>query len=233
MQKVQRKILLVEDDRSIADTVVYALKTEGFCASWAQSGGEATGLMAEHGFDAVILDVGLPDTDGFELCRQIRRHSDVPIVFLTARGDEIDRIVGLEIGADDYLTKPFSPRELTARLRAIFRRINLGGGEPDHHPGTGAFEIDEDQCRIGYDGTWLDLTPSEYRLMVALVQRPGRVLSREELMNLAWTDPGASLDRTVDAHIKAIRTKLREIAPDLDPIETRRGFGYAFRSYPR
>lgn len=180
--------------------------------------------------DAVILDVGLPDVDGFDLCREIRRDSDVPIIFLTARGDEIDRVVGLEIGADDYLAKPFSPRELTARLRAILRRGRSGPesrSEPDEVHG---FAVDEARRRIGYRGDWLDFTPSEYRLVRALLDHPGRVLSREELMNLAWDDPGASLDRTVDAHIKTIRAKIRAVAGDADPIETRRGFGYALRT---
>jgi two-component system catabolic regulation response regulator CreB len=188
--------------------------------------------MTEQSFDAVVLDVGLPDVDGFDLCRQIRSRSAVPIVFLTARGEEIDRIVGLEIGADDYISKPFSPRELTARLRAIFRRINREVAPVPEKPDAVGFAVDEDRRRIGYRGTWLDLTPSEYRLLLALVRRPGRVFSREELMGLAWDDPGASLDRTVDAHIKAIRAKIRDAFPDADPIETRRGFGYALRSEP-
>ena len=229
MEPVRRKILLVEDERSIADTVLYALRTEGFEPVWAKSGQDADRLLEETSFDAVILDIGLPDIDGFELCRKIRRHSEIPIVFLTARGEEIDRIVGLEIGADDYITKPFSPRELTARMRAIFRRTERETLSPIDEPPPSGFEVDEDQRRIGYRGTWLDLTPSEYRLMRVLIRHPGRVLSRDELMNLAWSDPGASLDRTVDAHIKTIRGKIRKISPDLDPIETRRGFGYALR----
>ena len=127
----------------------------------------------------------MPDVDGFDLCRQIRRQSAVTIVFLTARGEEINRIVGLEIGAYDYLAKPFSPRELTARLRAIFRRLNREVDSDLEKPGAEGFQVDEDRRRIGYQGTWLDLTPTEYRLILALVRRPGLVFSREELMNLA------------------------------------------------
>ncbi|MEZ5276036.1 MAG: two-component system response regulator CreB [Opitutaceae bacterium] len=221
---------MVEDERSIADTVAYALRTEGFVSVWAATGMEAMRLLVEQSFEVVILDVGLPDIDGFELCRQIRQLSDLPIIFLTARGGEIDRVVGLEIGADDYLAKPFSPRELTARLRAVLRRGRISTTGDQDTGSIRGFHVDAHRRRIHYAGRPLDLTPSEYRLVVALVARPGRVFSREELMQLAWEDPGASMDRTVDAHIKAIRAKVRAVEPEADPIETRRGFGYALRA---
>jgi two-component system catabolic regulation response regulator CreB len=230
------RILIVEDEPAIADTLVYALKTEGFAPDWRTTGREALAALAAEPFALVILDIGLPDLSGFEVCKQIRARSAVPILFLTARHTEVDRVVGLEIGGDDYVVKPFSPREVTARVKAILRRASTGGT-----PGTchligdigpeceGKFAVDEERCLIRFQGAALTLTRNEYRLLKTLVARPGRVFSRDELMTAAWDDPGASFDRTVDAHIKTLRAKLRAVAPDADPIETHRGLGYSLR----
>ncbi len=174
----------------------------------------------------VVLDVGLPDMSGFDVCRELRKQHAVPVIFLTARSSEVDKIVGLELGADDYLAKPFSPRELTARIRAVLRRSNgtsVTGTAP-----TG-WTHDAAKCRISFQGKTLDLTRNEYRLLAALLAAPGRVFSRDQLMTAAWDDPGASFDRTVDAHIKTLRAKLRTVAPDADPIVTHRGLGYSLR----
>jgi two-component system catabolic regulation response regulator CreB len=185
-------------------------------------------------FALVILDVGLPDLSGFDVCRKIRTCSAVPVLFLTARGGEVDRIVGLEIGGDDYVAKPFSPREVTARVKAILRR---GPGTTDNTadraravPRTsGGFLVDAERHEVRFGGVRLELTRYEFRLLRTLLARPGRVFSRDELMSAAWEDPGASLDRTVDAHIKTLRAKLHAVAPDSDPIQTHRGLGYSLR----
>ena len=253
-------ILIVEDEPTIADTLVYALKTEGFEPVWRTTGREALEELA-HATTAgkavalVVLDVGLPDVNGFELCKKIRAQSVVPVLFLTARADEIDRIVGLEIGGDDYVTKPFSPREVCARVKAILRRgatVAVGASaEPAVlaagvvSGANGAAKADEffhdvERCEVRFRGQRLELTRYEYRLLKTLLTRRGRVYSRDELMTQAWEDPGASLDRTVDAHIKTLRAKLRAAAlasgvvesnggAELDPIQTHRGMGYSLK----
>jgi two-component system catabolic regulation response regulator CreB len=226
------RILIVEDEPAIADTLVYALKTEGFSPEWRSTGREALAALAAEAFALVILDIGLPDLSGFEVCKQIRTRSAVPILFLTARHAEVDRVVGLEIGGDDYVVKPFSPREVTARVKAILRRSVPEKGNPLGYTSPGparGFAVDEERCLIRFQGVALLLTRNEYRLLKTLVARPGRVFSRDELMTAAWDDPGASFDRTVDAHIKTLRAKLRAVAPDADPIETHRGLGYSLR----
>jgi two-component system catabolic regulation response regulator CreB len=230
------RILIVEDEPAIADTLVYALKTEGFAPVWRTTGREALAALAAEPYALVILDIGLPDLSGFEVCKQIRARSAVPVLFLTARQAEVDRVVGLEIGGDDYVVKPFSPREVTARVKAILRRVLAAGAPAACHPSSdiasgraGKFAVDEERCLIRFQGVALALTRNEYRLLKTLVARPGRVFSRDELMTAAWDDPGASLDRTVDAHIKTLRAKLREVAPDADPIQTHRGLGYSLR----
>ena len=223
-------VLLVEDEASIAETVLYALKTEGFAPLWKATGGEALAAVAAQPVALVVLDVGLPDMSGFDVCRELRRRHAVPVIFLTGRSVEVDRVVGLELGADDYLAKPFSPRELTARIRAVLRRT-AGGGPPAPAAAAG-WEHDAARCRIRYRGRALDLTRNEYRLLAALLAQPGRVFSRDQLMAAAWDDPGAALDRTVDAHVKSVRAKLRAVAPEADPIVTHRGLGYSLREAP-
>jgi len=221
-------ILVIEDEPAIADTVVYALETEGFATHWCTTGGDAWEAFRNRPPPAaIILDVGLPDVSGFDLCRRIRTESEVPIIFLTARSDEIDRVVGLELGGDDYVVKPFSPRELSARVRARLRRhtptaISAGEGDP-------GFAIDEAGVRILYQGHDLELSRYEYRLFRILLRHPGRVYSRGQLMEQAWDEPERSFDRTVDTHIKTLRAKIRDKAPKLDPIRTHRGIGYAYQ----
>lgn len=235
-----RRILIIEDEPAIADNIVYALETEGFACRWCSTGAE--GLLAlEEGFDLAVLDVGLPDVSGFDLCREIRRRFALPILFLTARAGEIDRVVGLEIGADDYVVKPFSPRELAARIKAILRRTSAPPGVPPLMPAVPAarasapdapgppFRLDPDRFEIAYYGTPLELSRYEFRLLSVLLEKPGRVWTRERLMEKAWDSPESSLARTVDAHIKSLRAKLREIRPDVDPIRTHRGMGYSLK----
>jgi two-component system catabolic regulation response regulator CreB len=236
-------ILIIEDEPAIADTLLYALATEGFSPRWSATAGEGLEMLRAQPFALLVLDVGLPDANGFELCKQIRAAGhDLPIVFLTARASEIDRIVGLEIGGDDYLVKPFSPRELTARVKVILRRMRPAGTAPapvTPMPGAVAevekaktatgFVLDEVRCRISLGGRVLDLTRIEYRLLKTFLGQPGRVFNREQLLAAAWDEPEASLDRTVDAHVKTLRAKLRAVAPDEDPIQTHRGLGYSLR----
>src|SRR6187549_175802 len=225
----RQTILVVEDEQSIAETITYALQTEGFATLWKTTGREGLAVLGAQPVALVVLDVGLPDMSGFDVCREMQKHGAPPVIFLTARSSEVDRIVGLELGADDYLAKPFSPRELTARVRAILRRANGKPAAPGAIPAAGVWDHDEARCRIGYRGQVLELTRNEYRLLAALLAAPGRVFSREQLMTAAWDDPGAALDRTVDAHIKLLRAKLRDAAPEFDPIVTHRGLGYSLR----
>jgi two-component system, OmpR family, catabolic regulation response regulator CreB len=234
-------ILVVEDEPSIADTLLYALRTEGFVAEWCTTGRAGLAALAAKSFALVVLDVGLPDGSGFDVCKQIRTRSALPVLFLTARNSELDRVLGLELGGDDYLVKPFSPRELTARVKAILRRMNGGppkNGESAPTPSEPAatapeFVVDDEQCSIRYRGGLLELTRYEFRLLKTLAAKPGRVFSRDQLMTAAWEDPGASLDRTVDAHIKTLRAKLRAVASDTDPIQTHRGLGYSIKPAAR
>jgi two-component system catabolic regulation response regulator CreB len=212
------------------DNIVYSLQTEGFEPQGCGTAEEARAALRRGSYALVVLDVGLPDVPGFELCKEIRKQSEIPIIFLTARAAEIDRIVGLEIGGDDYVVKPFSPRELSARVKAVLRRFHQPPREADAPgPASGPFRVDEDRAQIAFDGQRLDLSGTEFRLLRALCQKPGRVFSRGQLMEIAWDDPGAALERTVDAHVKSLRAKLKEVRADADPIETHRGFGYSLR----
>jgi len=225
-------ILIVEDEPAIADTIQYALESEGFHCQRLETGAGVVDVLDRQPVALVVLDIGLPDMSGIEVCRRIRQRHDVPVICLTARSGEVDRVVGLELGADDYVTKPFSPRELAARAKAVLRRTRRGdsgerGDSPP--PSSAAFVLDEERHQISYFGKPLDLSRYEYRLLCVLLKKPGRVYSREQLLDLVWDEPEASLDRTVDAHVKNLRAKLREIRPDVDPIATHRGTGYALR----
>jgi two-component system catabolic regulation response regulator CreB len=223
---MKQKILIVEDEPAIVDTIQYVLETNGFDTICISSGNEALPLLSNESIDLIILDIGLPDINGLELCKKIRNKHTVPIIFLTARAEEIDRVVGLEIGADDYVTKPFSPRELSARVKAILRRTQkIKPESPSNLP----FQILESKYRILYFGIDLALSRYEYRILQTFLQRPGNVFSRNQLMDMAWDEPEASMDRTIDAHIKNLRAKLKSIKPEIDPIVTHRGLGYSLK----
>lgn len=222
---MSKRILIVEDEPAIADTLIYALRQNGYQTEHADLLQTGLARLQTEPFALAILDVGLPDGSGFELCRQLRRFSQIPVMFLTAHGDEIDRIVGLEIGADDYVTKPFSPREVAARVGAILRRMQPAPIQP----GNADFELDGQAGRIRYYGRLLELTRYEYLLLKLLIEHPTRIFSREQLLERVWRDPGDVFDRTVDTHIKTLRAKLRAIA-DADPIRTHRGLGYSLES---
>jgi len=227
------RVLLVEDEPAIADTLVYALETECFAVTHALTGADALAANAREAHDIAILDIGLPDMTGLDVCRRLRETSAIPVLFLTARDGEMDRILGLELGGDDYVTKPFSPREIVARVRAILRRSGNGNSPATTHAASPVnsgerFHHDSSSMRISFGGTPLDLTAHEYKLLLVLMEKPGRVFTRDQLLDHAWQDPGAVTDRTVDAHIKSIRAKLRTASPGAENlIETRRGIGYS------
>ena len=221
------RILLVEDESAIADTVLYALREEGLDPLHCLTAGEALAAAAATPFDLAILDVGLPDLGGFALCRQLRARGDLPVIFLTARQDEADRVLGFELGADDYVAKPFSPRELVARVRAVLRRTRPGGEAATPAQAANGFEHDAGGMRVRFRGRLLDLTRYEYGLLAALLARPGAVLTRAQLMDRVWGDALETGDRTIDTHVKTLRAKLHAVAPDADPIRTHRGLGYS------
>jgi two-component system catabolic regulation response regulator CreB len=231
-------ILIVEDEPGIADTLQYALRTEGFEPVWCASAEAALAAVAQRAPSLVILDVGLPDMSGFELFKTLRARVDVPVVFLTARGDEIDRVVGLELGADDYVAKPFSPRELVARVRGVLRRTAKGAATAASAtsapakakaapPAPAPIAVDEGRMQIRYHGRLLELSRYEYGLLKTLASRPGHVFSRDALLERVWGNDTESMDRTVDAHVKTVRAKMKAIAPDEEPIRTHRGSGYS------
>ena len=219
---VKPSVMIVEDEPEIADTLKYALETEGFLPVWFSNGGEALNYLSQHQIDLTILDVGLPDLNGFEVLKSIRATSNMPVIMLTARGDEVDRIVGLEIGADDYMTKPFSPRELVARVKAVLRRMH-----PEPIDNENIFSVNADRAEITYKGTLLNLTKAEYLLLTCLLQQPGRIYSRRQLIDFIWSSQHPSDDRVIDTHIKELRAKLRIVSPDDSPLETHRGMGYS------
>lgn len=218
-------VLIVEDEPSIADTIRYALETERMVNIWVTTGQQALDALSEGNIELVLLDIGLPDMSGFDVCRVIRQTSSVPVVFLTSRHEEIDQVLGLELGADDYITKPFSPRVLTARIRARLRQPQEAA-----NISSAGFSHDADGARIMLNGILLDLSRYEYRLLLLLMSNPGRIYSREQLMQQVWEEPERSFDRTVDTHIKTLRRKIRDISANCDPLKTRRGLGYSFEA---
>lgn len=244
MSSTRPRILIAEDESGIADTLQYVLQSDGFTPVWCATAEAAIASFAAEPPALAILDVGLPDMNGFELFKRLQARmrdtggAEVPMVFLTARSDEIDRVVGLELGADDYIAKPFSPRELVARVRTILRRSQRAGAAapvpavaaaPMPVPPSAPlpFVVDTERMLIRYYGRALELSRYEYGLLRLFVQRPGRVFTRDELLSMVWDDASDSFDRTVDAHIKTLRAKLKAVAPEVDPIRTLRGTGYA------
>jgi two-component system, OmpR family, catabolic regulation response regulator CreB len=218
-------VLIVEDEKGIADAVTFVLESEGFETEWVTTGSQGLALLSSRKVAMVVLDVGLPDMSGFEVLKEIRSKSRVPVLILTARSDEIDRVLGLELGSDDYMVKPFSPREMSARVKNILRRFKEAPGIQE----TSVFSHDEEKQKIYFYNEELDLTRYEYRILALLVKRPGWIFTRDMIMEQVWHDPGESYDRTVDTHIKTIRAKLKSVNSQVDPIETRRGEGYRLK----
>ncbi len=232
MMEMPLRVLVVEDDPHIADVLEYALAAEGHEVRKCNRGHEAIALcQGSFPPDLVILDVGLPDLDGFEVCRSIRRFSDLPVLFLTSRSDEINRVVGLELGGDDYITKPFSTRELVARVKVIRRHLTAlrARSAPPAEADVvrhGPIELDRRRFRAHCGGMEIVLTRQEFRLLELLLSAPGRVFTRAQVLDQAWEDGGVVTDRTIDAHIKTLRRKLGASAA---LIETVRGIGYRAR----
>ena len=220
------RLLLIEDDTRLAEMVRDYLGGAGFRVTRVETGGAGLALQAREPFDAIVLDLMLPDMDGLDVCRRIRRHTAVPILMLTARGDAMDRVVGLEIGADDYLPKPFEPRELLARLKAILRRGKGGAGGDVLR--FGRLEIDRGGREVRLDGEVRALTSHQFALLLALADHAGRVMSREVLMDLVKAVPLEAYDRSIDVHISRIRAAIEDDARKPRRVITVRGAGYVF-----
>ena len=222
------RILLVEDDPRLAEMLCEYLGQAGFLIEIAPLGATALQRLADAQFDALVLDLMLPDMDGLDLCRRVRTHSDTPILMLTGRGDAIDRIVGLELGADDYLPKPFEPRELLARLRAILRRRVRGRAAAEGALHFGRLEIDTAARAVRVDGVPRELTGYQFDLLVALAQKAGRVLSRDALMDLVKGEHLEAFDRSIDVHMSRIRAAIEDDPKKPRRVITVRGAGYVF-----
>ena len=217
------RILIIDDEFSIADTVQYALSQEGMDPLWVSTGTDAKQQLDGQRISLAVVDVGLPDCNGFDFAREELLPRGIPFLFLTARSDEIDRVVGLELGGDDYITKPFSPRELAARVKNILRRTEKSVEEPAEDT---PIQIDDPKKTVHFFGTKLDLSKSEYGILKLLSSRPGQVYSREQLLQLCWEEPGMSTERTVDSHIKNLRKKMK-VVREVEVIITHRGLGYS------
>lgn len=221
-------ILIVDDDPHIREVIRFALKKDGFATVEAENGEQALARFQESPPDLVVLDIVMPELDGTEVCRALRRVSAVPIVFLSSRDDEVDRIIGLELGGDDYVTKPFSPRELVARVRAILRR---GKSEPREAPPLGGHGLEHGRLRLDLDrysalwqGREVALTLTEFGILRTLLGSPGKVFSRDQLMDGSYQDYRVVSDRTIDSHVRRVRSKFKALGAD--PIETLHGIGY-------
>lgn len=219
------RILVVDDEARIREVVEYALIREGFAVDLVDHGGRALRAVEASIYDLLVLDVMLPGLDGLSLCREIRKTSSVPILFLSSRSDEIDRVLGLELGGDDYLIKPFSPRELVARVKAVLRRAGAEAPAMTQKLALGALTLDLERHDVRWGAQAISLTPTEFGLLSALLERPGVVLSRGQLMQRAYRYDNLVTDRTIDTHVRRIRAKFRAVGAG-DPIATVFGVGY-------
>ena len=226
--QLAKHVLIVDDEKRIREVVEYALQKDGFRVSSAADGLAALAAVERDPPDLVVLDVMLPGLDGLSVCRKIRSQRQTPILFLSARADEVDRIVGLELGGDDYLVKPFSPRELVARVRAVLRRFEVATGDskaPDSQALChGQLRLDLERHEASFDGKRVQLTATEFQVLAALIERPGIVLSRAQLLQRAYADDLHVTERTLDSHVRRIRAKFRSLGGD--PITTVHGVGY-------
>ncbi len=219
----QRLILIVEDEAKLAELLADYLHQAGFATIHEGDGGKAVERVRDLKPDLILLDLMLPNKDGLSICRELRGFSQVPVIMTTARVEEIDRLLGLELGADDYICKPYSPREVVARVKALFRRIDAGPGSGVRESG---FELDEARYEVRFRGQPLELTPVEFRLLATLLAQPGRVFARAQLLNHLYFDHRVVTDRTVDSHIKNLRKKLAVAAPGEELIAAVYGVGY-------
>ncbi|MEX2107869.1 MAG: response regulator transcription factor [Solirubrobacterales bacterium] len=230
MSEGSTRILLVDDEQSVQTLLSYPLRKDGYHVTSALDGPEALKRFTEGRFDLVILDLMLPKLDGVEVCRQLRRHSQVPIIMLTAKGTETDKVAGLEVGADDYITKPFSMREFRSRVKAALRRSRMVGQPPDEEPiDHGDLKIDPARRSVKVDGADVKVTYVEFEILSALARSPGRVLSRETLLEHVWGDSKYRDTRTVDVHIRHLREKIERAPKEPEYLLTVRGVGYRFK----
>jgi two-component system, OmpR family, catabolic regulation response regulator CreB len=220
-------VLLVEDDPAIAKSIVFVLQRDGLSVTHSLTLGDARSQLKQRAPDVLILDIGLPDGSGLDWCKTLRQSSSVAILMLSAQGEEIDRVLGLELGADDYMSKPFSPRELLARVRSLLRRTRLQAVVPAPAKTANPFSISLESQRASFHGQTLNLTRRELGLLAELLRQPRRIRPREDLLIAVWGHDSDSADRTVDTHIKTLRAKLQAIAPGQDCITTHRGMGYS------
>ena len=226
------RILVVDDEPAVTGLLAYNLRKAGYEVSTAADGREALRLAHAASPDLVLLDLMLPEVDGLDVCRELRKTSNVPLIMITARGEEIDRVVGLELGADDYVTKPFSVRELMSRIKAVLRRTTPAGGEdvtPTCLQGCGGLRLELESRLVSVNGTQLALTRLEFDLLHLLLANAGRVLGRERLLEQAWGYDFVGDTRAVDSAVKRLRYKLRRVSPEADGIEAVRGVGYRMK----
>ena len=229
MNESPARILAVDDEQTITDFVGYALEKEGFQVDIASNGEDALRLATENDYDLFVLDIMLPGMDGYELCRRLWSKTNAPVLFLSARDTELDKVVGLEIGGDDYLAKPFGLRELIARVRALLRRSS-GQMQPQGNTITASgITLNEDAHTATGEKGQIDLTPREFELLAALMKQAGNVVSREDLLHEAWGWEYLTETKTVDTHIKRLRDKINAAGYDSGIVETVRGYGYRFR----
>ncbi|CAN5370369.1 two-component system response regulator BaeR [soil metagenome] len=219
------QILIVEDEIKIAEILSDYLAQAGFSVTHKDTGEGVVAIVRSTPPDLILLDVMLPVVDGLEICKEIRKFSEVPIIMISARVEELDRLIGLELGADDYICKPFSPREVVARVKIVYRRQRPAQTED---PLGKLFLVDDEQGRISFKTTLLDLTRTEYRLLSMLIRRPGRIFSRDQLLDLCTQFDQQATDRVIDSHIKNLRKKLTKVAPELEVIHAVYGVGYRF-----
>ena len=223
------KLLLVEDEKAIAEGLAITLEAEGFQVAWVKDGLDAIGAWERVRPDLVVLDLMLPGMSGTEICRTLRSRSDVPIIMLTARDAEVDRVVGLELGADDYVTKPFSTRELVARIKAILRRAPIHDLDGDEVPVEAAgVRVDRARHEVRVDGEPVELPPKEFELLAVLVEHAGRVLTRDRLIDEVWGSDYVGDTKTLDVHVRRLRTRVEDDAHQPRRIQTVRGVGYRF-----
>lgn len=229
MENTPARILIVDDEPSITEFVSYAMQKEGYLTEIASDGEEALRKIEQQHFDLFILDIMLPGIDGYELCRRIRTKMSTPILFLSARDTELNKVVGLELGADDYLAKPFGVRELLARTRALLRRSQGNEMVSGNEISAGGITLNEDTHVAQGDKGAIDLTPQEFELLACLMRNAGKVVSREDLLHDAWNWEFIAETKTVDTHIKRLRDKIESAGYDPKLVETVRGYGYRFK----
>lgn len=221
------KVLIVEDEPKLAELMAAYLEQAGYEHHHIDRGDQVIDYLKNNQADLMLLDLMLPGLDGVEVCKQVRQFSGMPIIMVTAKAEEIDRLIGLEMGADDYVCKPFSPREIVARVKANLRRVELDQTEA---PKTDGFDLDADRLRATYKGELIDLTTVEFQLLQLLIKEPGRVFGRDMIMKSIYTDSRVVSDRTIDSHIKKLRKKIAVVAPELNVIHSVYGAGYRFEN---